>query len=127
MPIYWEQSACGVWVENFDMKEDYEIQKPHMKNVEDEEQSKDPTVNIMLIFNMQMNNKSVSNNYRSERFGIQRFEEDMSEVSVESTIIFTQSSDVFKQSSNLLPQSVEKSVQSTNVFSQLINGFIVSR
>jgi hypothetical protein len=40
MPIYWEHNACGVWVENFDMKEDYEdykIQKPHMKNVENEE------------------------------------------------------------------------------------------
>jgi len=51
----------------------------------------------------------------------------MSKVSVESTIIFTQSSDVFKQSSNLLPKLVEKSIKSTYVFSQLINDFIVSR
>ncbi len=56
MPIYWGQSVGGIQVENFDIKvddEDYEIQKPHMKNVKDEEQIKDPTMNTILIFNLQ--------------------------------------------------------------------------
>jgi hypothetical protein len=37
MPIYWEQSVSGVQEANFDTEDDNEgceIQKPHMKNVE---------------------------------------------------------------------------------------------
>jgi hypothetical protein len=41
-----------------------------VKNVADEEQIRDPAVNIILIFDLQMNNKSMSNNYKSEGFGI---------------------------------------------------------
>jgi len=41
-----------------------------VKNVADEEQIKDHGVNTILIFDLQMNNKSMSNNYKSERFGI---------------------------------------------------------
>jgi hypothetical protein len=35
-----------------------------------------------------MNNKSMSNNCRSEGFGTQRFEDDISEVSAQSIAIF---------------------------------------
>jgi hypothetical protein len=83
-------------VENFDTKEgdeDYEIQKPQMKNVEDEKQSKNHVVNIMFIFDLQMNNKSMNNNDRNGRFGIQR--SDMSEVLAKLAIIFVKSSNVF--------------------------------
>ncbi len=55
MPVYWGQNVGGVQAENFDMEvndEDYEIQKPHMKNVKDKEQIKNPTMNIILIFNL---------------------------------------------------------------------------
>ncbi len=55
MPIYWEQSACGVQVENFDMEEDnqgYEIHKPHMKNVENKTQITNPMVNTIFIFDL---------------------------------------------------------------------------
>jgi hypothetical protein len=48
MPVYWEQIASGVQVENFNSKEDdedYEIQKPKMNNVEDEKQIKDLVMN----------------------------------------------------------------------------------
>jgi hypothetical protein len=44
--------------------EDYEIQKPHMENIEDEEHMEDPVVNTILIFDLQMINKSMSNNYK---------------------------------------------------------------
>jgi hypothetical protein len=68
MLVYWEQSASGVQEVNFDTKEDNEgceIQKPHMKNVEDKKQIIDPTVNKNFIFDLQMNN-----NYRSVGFGM---------------------------------------------------------
>ena len=58
---------------NFDIKaddEDYEIQKPHLKNVKDEEHIKDPTMNTILIFDLQMTNKYVNNDYKHEQFGI---------------------------------------------------------
>jgi hypothetical protein len=48
--------------------EDCEIHKPYMKNTTNEEHIKDPAMNTILIFDLQMNNKSMSNNYRSERF-----------------------------------------------------------
>jgi hypothetical protein len=41
-----------------------------VKNVIDEEQIKDPALNIILIFDLHMHNKSMSNNYKSEGFGI---------------------------------------------------------
>ncbi len=65
MPIYWEKNGGGVQVEDFDTKEedeDCEIQKPHMQNIEDEEQIEDLLVNTILIFDLQMINKFVSNN-----------------------------------------------------------------
>ncbi len=86
MPIYWEQSASGVQANNFDMEEedeDCEIQKPQMQNTKDEEQVEDPMVNTILIFNLQMINKSVNNNYRSEGFGMQKSKDDLSWVSIE--------------------------------------------
>jgi hypothetical protein len=47
-------------------------------------------VNIMLIFDLQMNNKSVSNNYKSEGFEIHKFEDDLLGISVESiTYLFS--------------------------------------
>jgi hypothetical protein len=61
-----------------------------------------------------MPNKFMSNNYKSARFGMQRFKDDMSRVSIASAEIFTQSSRIFTQTSNLLEQSIEKSVQSIN-------------
>ncbi len=86
MSIYWGQSVGGIQVENFDIKvddEDYEVQKPHMKNVKDEEHIKDPTMNTILIFDLQMNNKSMNSNCRSEGFGIQISKDDMSKTLVE--------------------------------------------
>ncbi len=59
MLIYWEQNACGVQGENFDTgekDEDCEIYKPQIQSLEDEEQMKDPTINTILIFNLQMIN-----------------------------------------------------------------------
>jgi hypothetical protein len=41
-----------------------------VKNVADEEQIKDPALNTILIFDLQMHNKSMNNNYKSEGFGI---------------------------------------------------------
>ncbi len=73
MPVYWEQNVGGVQVKNSDIgedHEDYEIQKPQMKNAKDEEQIKDPMMNIILIFDMQMSNKSVSNNFRKATLDI---------------------------------------------------------
>jgi hypothetical protein len=55
-----------------------------------------------------MSNKSVSNNSINEIFGIQRSEDDMSRILVESTRVFAQSLSIFMQSSGLLPQSIEK-------------------
>jgi hypothetical protein len=39
---------------------------------------KDPMVNTILIFYLQMINKSVNNNYKHEGFGIERFEYELS-------------------------------------------------
>ncbi len=119
MPLYWEQSASGVLVENSDTEEedeDCEIQKPQMQNIEDEEQMEDPVVNTILIFDLQMTNKSVSNNCKSEGFGMQISKDDMSRVLAKSTTTFVQSSMV-----NLLAQSIKKLVQSTDVWSHSIN------
>ncbi len=45
---------------------------------------KDPIIGTILIFNLQMIIKSMSNNYKSEGFGIQIFEDDLLGVSAES-------------------------------------------
>ncbi len=68
--------------------EDYEIQIPHMQNTEDEEHMEDLMVNTILIFDLQMTNKSVNNNCRSEGFGMQRSKDDLSKVFTESTEVF---------------------------------------
>jgi hypothetical protein len=60
-----------------------------MKNVEDEEHIKDPMVNIILIFDLQMNNKSLNSNNKSVRFGMQRSENDLPGVSTKLTLIFS--------------------------------------
>jgi len=60
-----------------------------MQNIEDEEQMEDLVVNTILIFDLQMTNKFVNNNYRSEGFGMQRFEDDLSRVSVELVQVFS--------------------------------------
>jgi hypothetical protein len=49
-----------------------------------------------------MINKSMSNNCRSEGFGMQRYEDDLLRVLAESIKVFTQSSRVSTQSSYLL-------------------------
>jgi hypothetical protein len=124
MPKYLEQSASGVHAKKFDMEkedENYEIQKPHMWSIKDEEQMEDLVVNIILIFDLQMTNKFVSNNCRSEGFGMQRFEDDLLTVSTESTMIFTQPSRVLAQSLDLLAQLTEKSVQLANMWSQSVD------
>ncbi len=74
MPIYWEQSASRLRAKDSNMEvedEDYEIQKSQIWNNEDEEQMKDPTVNILLILELRMTNESINNNCRSDKFGMQ--------------------------------------------------------
>jgi hypothetical protein len=63
---------------------------------------KDPKVNIILILELQMIDKSIINNCRSESFGIQSFEVDLLGVLTELAKVFAQSSNVFAQSSDLL-------------------------
>ncbi len=46
-------------------------------------------VNTVLIVELHMTIESMSNNYRNEGFGKQRFEDELSGVLVESTKIFT--------------------------------------
>jgi hypothetical protein len=78
-------------VENFDTEEedeDYEIYKPQMQKTKDEEQMEDPMVNTILIFDLQMTDKSMNNNYRSEGLEMQRSKDDLSRVLVELTKIF---------------------------------------
>jgi hypothetical protein len=50
---------------------------------------KDPMANAKLIFDLQMNNKFVNNNYRSERFGMQRSKNNMSRISTKLIEVFT--------------------------------------
>ncbi len=78
-------------MENFDTEEedeDYEIYKPQMQKTKDEEQMEDPMVNTILIFDLQMTDKSMNNNYRSEGLEMQRSKDDLSRVLVELTKIF---------------------------------------
>ncbi len=49
----------------------------------------DFAINIILIFSLEMTNKSMNNNCKSEGFGMQRFEDDLSWVLAESIEIFT--------------------------------------
>ncbi len=91
MLVYWEHSASGIQVKNYDTKEedeDCEIQKPQMQNIEDEEQMENLVVNTILIFDLQIINKFVSNNCRSEGFGMWRSKD---KVSVKSKKVFAQS------------------------------------
>ncbi len=93
MPVYWEQNANGIKEANSNIEKDNEgceIQKPQMENDEDKEQITDPMVNIVFIFNLQMNN-----NCNNVGFGMQRSKDDMLGVSIESVIVFTQSLRVF--------------------------------
>jgi len=64
-----------------------------------------------------MINKFVNNNNRSEGFGMQKSEDDLSWVLAESIEVFAQSLSIFAQSSNLLAWSIEKFVQSMDVLS----------
>jgi hypothetical protein len=41
-----------------------------MQSIENKEQMEDPTIKTILIFDLQMTNKSMSNNCRSEGFGM---------------------------------------------------------
>ncbi len=78
---------------NFDIEDDdegYQISKPHMKNDEFKKQIIDPTMNIIFIFNLQMNN-----NYSNAKFGMHKFIDDMSSISIESIIVFAQSSELW--------------------------------
>ncbi len=113
MLIYWELNAGGIQAENFDMEEEdenCEIQKPQMQNTKDEKQMEDPVVNTILIFDLEMINKSVSNNCKSEGFGMQRSKDDLSRISAKLAEIFTQSLGVFAQSSYLSTQLAKKSI-----------------
>jgi hypothetical protein len=51
----------------------------------------DLVVNKILIFDLKMTNKSMRNNYISEGFGMQRFEDDLSWVLTKLAKLFTQS------------------------------------
>jgi hypothetical protein len=70
--------------------EDYEIQKPYMQGTKDEEQMEDSTINTILIFDLYMTNKSVSNNCKSKGFGMQSSNDDLSKVLTKSTIVYVQ-------------------------------------
>jgi hypothetical protein len=59
-----------------------------MQNIEDEERMEDHVVKTILIFDLHMINKFVSNNYKSEGFGMHISEDDLSKILVKSTITF---------------------------------------
>ncbi len=115
MLVYWVQSAGGVQEVNFDIEEDNErceIQKTQMKTVEDKEWIIDPVMNIVFIVNLQM-----SNNCKSAKFGMERFNDDMSGVLAKSIATFILSLKVFAQSLELWAKSTKKSANSPDVFS----------
>jgi hypothetical protein len=62
-----------------------------------------------------MINKLMSNNYKNEGFGMQKFEDNLSKVSAKLAKVLTQSLAIFTQSLYLLAHSIKKSVQSTIV------------
>jgi hypothetical protein len=87
MPMYWEQSACGLLAKDSNMEvedENCDIQKPKICSNEDEEHMEDPTVNTILIMELHMTNESVNNNNRNEGFGKQRSKDELSRLSTES-------------------------------------------
>ncbi len=91
MPMYKEQSASGLQVEDSDMEvenEDCDIQKPQIQSNEYEEYMKGLEVNTILILELQMTNESVSNNCKSEGSGMQRFEDYLLGLLVESIEAF---------------------------------------
>ncbi len=98
--------------------EDCEIQKPQIRHYEDEDQMQDLEVKKILISDLHMPNKFRNSNCKSARFGMQRFKDDMLEISTASIKVFAQSSKIFTQTSDLLEQSIEKLVQSTNELTQ---------
>jgi len=55
----------------------------------------DPMVHKILTLELHIINEFVNDNYRNKGFGMQRFEDDMSRVSIELVEIFAQSSRVF--------------------------------
>ncbi len=71
---------------------------------------KDLEINKILNLELQMTNKSLSNNCRSEGSGVQKFEVTMLRALAESTKIFAQLLGVFAQSSYFLAQLIEVSV-----------------
>ncbi len=89
--MYWEQNIGGLQVKDFDKEvehEDYDIQKPQIRSNEDEEQMEDPNVNTILILELHMTNKFMSNNYRNEGFGMQKFEDELLRVLAKSAEVF---------------------------------------
>ncbi len=92
MPVYWENNIGGLQAKDSDMEvenEDYEIQKPQIQRNEKEEQMKDLMVNKISILELQMTKNSVSNNCKSEGFGMQGSEDDLSRVLTKSIKVFT--------------------------------------
>ncbi len=89
-----------------------------MQSIEDEKRMEDPTVNTILIFNLQMINKSMNNNCRNEGFGMQRCKDNLSRV---LTKVFAQSSDLLPRSANKLIQSTYVLIQSIDELTQSIN------
>jgi hypothetical protein len=92
MPVYWEQSMGGFEVEDSNTKvedEDCDIQKPQIQSNEDEKLMEDLAVNIILIVELHMINKSMINNCTNARIGIQGFEDKLLGVLVQSTEVFT--------------------------------------
>ncbi len=63
-----------------------------MKNAEFKEQIIDLAMNIVFIFNLQMNN-----NCNNAKFGMQRFLDDMSSISTKSVAVFAQSLELWAQ------------------------------
>jgi hypothetical protein len=72
----------------------------------------DPEVNIVLTLELQMINKSLSDNYRNEGCRIHKSEVGISRVLAKLGEEFSQSSNVFAQSLDLLTKLIEVSVQS---------------
>jgi hypothetical protein len=83
-----------------------------MQHNEDEKWMKDPEVNTILILELQITSKSMSNNYKSEGSGIHKFEVDLLGILAKLIEVFVSSSNVFAQSSYLLAQSIKNLVQS---------------
>jgi hypothetical protein len=84
----------------------------------------DLAINTILIMELHMANKLMSNNYKSEGFGKQEFKDELSRVWIKSTKVFVQSSGVFPQTLNLvrlvnvLPQLVDELTQLANIWTK---------